>query len=510
MWNNWCKFFITLSMLCIGCVIIHSEGKRYFETFTGRIAEDELKDKDAPFEIINGIVVFWNGATRNQKVLIHELLNNMMPVKGGTYNVKYYTPESRINLSSNTFRIEATEFDNFLIDSSLVSQNLWMSVMGYNPSDPEVGNSPVDQMSWYKCQEFLYKLNLITGLNFRLPTEQEWDLAVSQNIITPGINEWTSTKHVHVDISQVEYLRCIIRGEKRLMSDPYSRNKDRGMRLVLTTKSSSGFLSTAREREKNSKEKKKELDKKKKNPKKEELLMWVEESINNMKVIWNGVDNEQKAEIIKLINDLVRVEGIENYYMMSDKYRYKKIKLNSFLIGKYEIPQSTWYAVMGYNPSAFKSENLPVESVSWYECQNFINRLNLMTGLKFQLPSEAQWEYVAQNNTIPTKKTTNRASGNNPNKPKGWVAYTTRFPASQPIGTSLPNTVGVYDMFGNVSEWTSDYWSGATAGGEAHIYYTYRGSSWRDTEHGFDPNFRDKDVPTNCSSQIGFRVILHL
>lgn len=65
-------------------------------------------------------------------------------------------------------------------------------------------------------------------------------------------------------------------------------------------------------------------------------------------------------------------------------------------MGKYEVTQALWQAVMGSNPSNFKGDNLPVEKVSWNDCQEFISKLNSMTGRKFRLPTEAEWEYAAR------------------------------------------------------------------------------------------------------------------
>lgn len=80
----------------------------------------------------------------------------------------------------------------------------------------------------------------------------------------------------------------------------------------------------------------------------------------------------------------------------SEAYGSEKPTLSSYYICKYEVTQALWRAVMGSNPSYFKGDNLPVEQVSWNDCQTFINRLNSYTGRNFRLPTEAEWEFAAR------------------------------------------------------------------------------------------------------------------
>ena len=112
-----------------------------------------------------------------------------------------------------------------------------------------------------------------------------------------------------------------------------------------------------------------------------------------------------QAEFKKLINNMVYVSG--GTFTMgatseqgSDAWDNEKpthiVTLSSFYLCKYEVTQALWRAVMGNNPSNLKGDNLPVEQVSWNDCQTFISRLNNLTGKKFRLPTEAEWEYAAR------------------------------------------------------------------------------------------------------------------
>ena len=79
-----------------------------------------------------------------------------------------------------------------------------------------------------------------------------------------------------------------------------------------------------------------------------------------------------------------------------EKPVHQVILSNDYYMGKYEVTQALWQTVMGSNPSYFKGDNLPVEQVSWNDCQEFISKLNGITGRKFRLPTEAEWEYAAR------------------------------------------------------------------------------------------------------------------
>ena len=129
-----------------------------------------------------------------------------------------------------------------------------------------------------------------------------------------------------------------------------------------------------------------------------------------------------------------------------------------FHIGKYEVTQAQYMAVMGTNPSNFKGDNLPVENVSWNDAQEFIRRLNMMQkDYIYRLPTEAEWEYACRAGTITpfafgSSLSSEQANfdGNHPygDAPKGVNRQKTT-----PVGSFQPNAWGLYDMHGNVWEW---------------------------------------------------------
>jgi formylglycine-generating enzyme required for sulfatase activity len=129
-----------------------------------------------------------------------------------------------------------------------------------------------------------------------------------------------------------------------------------------------------------------------------------------------------------------------------------KVKVSSFKIAKYEVTQKQWVSVMGNNPSHFKGDNLPVENVSWLEIQEFIAKLNKITGKNYRLPMSSEFEYAARGG----KKSKNyKYSGSNKIDEVAWYAGNSDS-ITHPVGMKKPNELGLYDMCGNVYEWCND------------------------------------------------------
>lgn len=151
------------------------------------------------------------------------------------------------------------------------------------------------------------------------------------------------------------------------------------------------------------------------------------------------------------------VKGTDFYFVKVDSgilgpnsdHPDRNIEIPSFLLGQTEVTQALWKAVMGNNPSHFKGDNLPVDSVSYDECLGFIEKLNELTGMKFYLPSCHQWEHAITNGNLLENGYARDISY------LGWL-FGNSNGQTHPVATKLPGKYGLYDMYGNVAEWVYD------------------------------------------------------
>ncbi|BAE50525.1 formylglycine-generating enzyme family protein [Paramagnetospirillum magneticum] len=156
-----------------------------------------------------------------------------------------------------------------------------------------------------------------------------------------------------------------------------------------------------------------------------------------------------------------------------------------FALGKTEVTQAEWEAVMGNNPSKFRGANRPVEQVSWDDVLVFISKLNAKTGKRYRLPSEAEWEYAARAGTTTRYAWGDDVGKGNANCPGCGSRWDNRETA--PVGSFQPNRFGLYDMQGNVWEWVQDCFhdnysgapnDGSAWTGENSCYRIIRGGAW--------------------------------
>lgn len=134
------------------------------------------------------------------------------------------------------------------------------------------------------------------------------------------------------------------------------------------------------------------------------------------------------------------------------------VTLSDYYIGETEVTQELWQAVMGSNPSHFVGALKPVEQVTWYSCQDFIKKLNNLTGMKFRFPTEAEWEFAAKGGN---ESQGYRFSGSDDINDVAW--YSADGKQTREVKNKLPNELGIYDMCGNVMEWCGDLFSDYTS-----------------------------------------------
>lgn len=179
--------------------------------------------------------------------------------------------------------------------------------------------------------------------------------------------------------------------------------------------------------------------------------------------------------------DMVKVEGT----------------FSDFYISKYQVTQAQWFAVMGNNPSKFQANNNPVESVSWNDCQEFIKKLNQLTGKKYRLPTSGEWQFAASGGS----QTKNyKYAGSNTLDEVAWYDGNCGN-TTHPVGQKKPNELGLYDMTGNVWEWCEDWYS-------VNFTRVNRGGSWVSNAGSCEVSRRSGGTPYSRDVYVGFRLAL--
>ena len=430
------------------------------------------------------------------------------------------SPESEEGRNDNETQHQVTLTKGFWMLETEVTQKQWKAVMGNNPSEFKGDDWPVGMVSWDDCQEFCNKCAQL-GLPVQLPTEAQWEYAcragttgayagnlaemawyynsISTYHIHPvgtkkpnawglydmhgSVREWCQDWYGDYPSGSVTDPDGPSSGSYRVYRGGYWRSRagdcrsanrsgrypdDRDYFLGFRCVRSSDLGSSKTEDVKSTDE---NNDK---------------ESVEPVVTV---VDKNAGKRAVKVIN------GVEfafrwcpaGTFMMgspsseegrfSNETQHQVTLTKGFWMMETEVTQKQWKAVMGNNPSIFKRDDLPVECVSWDDCQEFCKKCTQL-GLPVQLPTEAQWEYACRAGT------TGAYAGNLVEM--AWYYYR-RGIKTHPVGTKKPNAWGLYDMHGNVYEWCQDWYGSYPSGSvtdptgpENGSYRVNRGGSWDD------------------------------
>ena len=406
--------------------------------------------------------------------------------------------------------------DGYAIGTTEVSQALWKAVMDSNPSPKDVPNAPVTDVTYKDVQKFLKKLSQATfGLPFRLPTEAEWEYAARQREdMAGGAWEWCSDWWTE-DLGALltinpqgpeEGTERALRGGSALEKNnkpitrkpmaPTTRAGDVGLRLAISLNA----------------------------PYPQELYdVLVVSKVPRERFKITEVKNETftvngvKFEMVAVEGGTFLMGGSEQKGVIrEDELPQHEVTLDNYKIGKYEVTQALWEAVMGDVPYGNQGPDYPVGNVSWYDAQAFIRQLNALTGRKFRLPTEAEWEYAARGG----KKSHGYDFAGSP-YPQGVAQYGYDDMRTRPVARYSPNELGLYDMSGNAWEWCQDrlgpYNSTAQrdpAGpeflqeNETMELRIMRGGSVATTPDKCRVTNRNKFDPSRFRTTIGFRLAL--
>lgn len=205
----------------------------------------------------------------------------------------------------------------------------------------------------------------------------------------------------------------------------------------------------------------------------------------------NDIINDYVKNMV-MVNGGTFMMGATDGWGYDDERPIHSVTLTSFMISKYEVTQQLWQIVMGDNPSTVQGDNLPVNNISWDDCQTFIAKLNKKTGRTYRMATEAEWEFAARGGTAGK----DLGEGNGYQYSGGYHNITSMDSyvwnsdnsdnTIHPVGTKSPNELGLYDMSGNVCEYVQDYLSSAypeeaqhnPLGPESGDYRVYRGGSY--------------------------------
>ena len=386
--------------------------------------------------------------------------------------------------------------DGYAVSTEPVSQALWKAVMGGNPASVQGDALPVDKVSYEDCQKFLKKLAKLTGVPFRLPTEAQWEFAQDAGAFTvlKNTREWVADKWSDETIRVLtenpegpsEGAQRVVRTAKeREALAPFTKAGGLVFRVAVATGRPCDPLIRTFLVEQNP----------------------PRESVSSNEVIEvNGV----KFNMIGVQGGTFKMGATEEQgdYGNDNEKPVTDVTVEDFEIGQTEVTARLWQAVMGVLPIGNDEKHLdkPVVNVSWFNCQDFLLRLGALTGRRFRLPTEAEWEYAARGGA---RSRHYRFAGSH--EIPTVAAYTKNTDGKVvPVKGRLANELGIYDMSGNAWEWCQDRYHeyGKAVPEEEVPWHVMRGGSAASPWDACRVSNRQKIPASNTKGTFGLRLAL--
>ncbi|MCM1029879.1 MAG: SUMF1/EgtB/PvdO family nonheme iron enzyme [Oscillibacter sp.] len=470
----------------------------------------------------------------------------MVYVKGDTFMMGA-NPEQELGVKKDELPAHQVVLSSFYIAQYEVTQEQWEAVMGTTIEEqckkagyPEFSKFsgegyPMFCVSWEDAQRFCNKLSEKTGLTYVLPSEAQWEYAArgGEDYVYSGSNvlddvAWYSGN------SEACVHRVGLKGEGNALglydmsgnvwewcSDWYGSYSDsldtdpmgpeEGSSRVYRGGSWHCTATNCRVANRHS------VRPKQRNP-----YLGFRVALLIKEVTPEEPGEEDFTETVGDFSfDMIYVKG--GTFMMGateeqgndardNEIPVHEVTLSDYYIGKFEMTQGLWKAVMGEDFVHFEEEgdDYPVMNISWHEVDEFLSVLNRLTGRKYALPTEAQWEYAARGGV---KSEGYKYSGSDEINEVAWYLWNSE--EIYPVGRKKPNELGIYDMSGNVLEWCSDWYgsysrasqsdpTGPATGSDRVL----RGGAWHADPVYCRVSSRNSDHPDSSRGGYGFRVVL--
>ena len=451
--------------------------------------------------------------------ILESLAGKMITIPAGSFQMGS-------NENSDEKPVHRVSLKTFKLGQHEVTQKQWWAVMDRNPSSfKRCDDCPVEKVSWNDIQEFLKKLNQQTGQTFRLPSEAEWEYACrsggkdqkycgGSNKSSLAWYDGSSGKKTHtVKQKQANGLGLydmsgnVWEWTQDCWNNSYNGAPTSGdawqsgdcTKHVLRGGAWNFKLNSVRSANRDW-----SPTGKRNNNNGFRLAQDVQE---------NYVDAQDATikHIALMTSNMINIPA--GSFQMGNNNNERpahRVSLKAFKLGQHEVTQKLWQAVMGNNPSSFKDcDDCPVEQVSWNDIQGFLKKLKQQTGQTFRLPSEAEWEYACRSGGKDQKY-----CGGNSEAELAWYDSNSGN-KTHPVKQKQANGLSLYDMSGNVWEWTQDCWNGSYSGAPSNgdawqsgdcAVRIIRGGSLSYDPYALRSAFRGRFTADKRNDKTGFRL----